>query len=148
VANAAASLGLDIRVVEHAESTRTADEAARACGCEVGQIVKSLVFQGAKSGSPYLLLVSGSNRVDEKKVAAILGEALKRPDATFVRDVTGYAIGGIPPLGHASKLPVYIDEDLLRYEVIWAAAGTPNAVFAVAPAKLCEATGAEPIRVV
>jgi prolyl-tRNA editing enzyme YbaK/EbsC (Cys-tRNA(Pro) deacylase) len=148
VQDAARAAGLSVTVVEHKESTRTAEEAAAACGCAVGQIVKSLVFRGAASGKPYLLLVSGSNRVNEKGVAAVLGEGLARPDASYVREVTGYAIGGIPPLGHASALGVFIDEDLLRYDVVWAAAGTPRAVFAVSPGALADATRATVIRVV
>ncbi len=144
---AAAALGLSVEVHEMTQSTRTAEEAAAACGVSVGQIVKSLVFAGADSGRPYLLLVSGSNRVNEKGVAASLGEKLKRPDADTVRELTGYAVGGIPPLGHRTPLPTFMDEDLLPYEVVWAAAGTPTAVFAIDPARLREATGARVISV-
>jgi prolyl-tRNA editing enzyme YbaK/EbsC (Cys-tRNA(Pro) deacylase) len=123
-------------------TTRTAADAAAACGCTVGQIIKSLIFKGSSTGSPYLLLVSGTNRVDEEAVAKRLGESVMRPDAAFVRDATGYAIGGVPPFGHQSRLVPYLDRDLLQYETVWAAAGTPNAVFAVDPAKLREAVGA------
>lgn len=144
---AAEALGLAVEVRIMPDSTRTAVEAAAACGCTVGQIVKSLVFKGKSSGKPILLLVSGANRVDEKGVAAVLGEALTRPDADFVRAATGFAIGGIPPLGHAAPVDTWIDEDLLLYLTVWAAAGTPNAVFAVDPAKLREAVGARPLRV-
>jgi prolyl-tRNA editing enzyme YbaK/EbsC (Cys-tRNA(Pro) deacylase) len=140
--------GLASEVRHMTQSTRTAEEAAAACGCGVGQIVKSLVFRGARSGTPYLLLVSGSNRVDEKGVAARIGEPLKRPDAKYVRDMTGFAIGGIPPLGHDRPLATYLDEALLAYDVVWAAAGTPDAVFPVAPADLAKATGATVIPVV
>jgi prolyl-tRNA editing enzyme YbaK/EbsC (Cys-tRNA(Pro) deacylase) len=139
---AGAALGLDIAVREMAQPTRTAEEAASACGVTIGQIVKSLVFLGADSGKPYLLLVSGANRVNEKGVATHLGEKLKRPDAETVRALTGFAIGGIPPFGHDTKLATYMDRDLMRYEVIWAAAGTPKAVFRTAPGKLQEAAGA------
>jgi len=142
VQDAATALGLHIKVRQMAESTRTAQEAAAACGVTVGQIVKSLVFSGATSGKPYLLLVSGSNRVNEKDVAQHLGEKLKRPDADAVRALTGYVIGGIPPFGHAIALATYMDRDLLQYDVIWAAAGTPKAVFRTEPAKLQAATGA------
>ena len=142
VQDAAAALGLDIAVREMAMPTRTAEDAAAACGVTVGQIVKSLVFMGATSGKPYLLLVSGTNRVNEKGVARHLGEKLKRPNADAVRALTGFAIGGIPPFGHASALATYMDRDLLAYDVIWAAAGTPNAVFRTEPAKLRDATGA------
>jgi prolyl-tRNA editing enzyme YbaK/EbsC (Cys-tRNA(Pro) deacylase) len=142
VHDAATALGLDIAVLEMPDSTRTAEKAAAAVGVTVGQIVKSLVFMGATSGKPYLLLVSGTNRVNEAGVAAHLGEELKRPDADAVRALTGYAIGGIPPFGHDTPLATYIDRDLLAYEVIWAAAGTPKAVFRTEPAKLRDATGA------
>ncbi len=147
VQDAAVALGLDVPVREMEQPTRTAEEAAAACGVTVGQIIKSLVFLGADSGKPYLLLVSGSNRVNEKGVAAHLGEKLKRPDAEFVRNLTGYAIGGIPPFGHASPLTTYVDADLLQYDVVWAAAGTPRAVFAVEPSRLRDATGATVIGV-
>jgi len=147
VQDAARARALDIAVREMAESTRTAEEAAAACGVTVGQIVKSLVFLGRESGRPYLLLVSGANRVNEKDVARHLGEKLKRPDADAVRALTGYAIGGIPPFGHDTAMATYMDVDLMQYDVIWAAAGTPKAVFAVAPEKLREAAGAVVIEV-
>ncbi|GIL02137.1 MAG: cys-tRNA(pro)/cys-tRNA(cys) deacylase [Alphaproteobacteria bacterium] len=147
VADAAARLGLaiDIRLME--QSTRTAEEAAAACRATVGQIVKSLVFAGATSKRPVLLLVSGANRVDEKRVAATIGDRIVRPDAEFVRRVTGFAIGGIPPFGHAEPLATWMDEDLMRHDTVYAAAGAPNAIFAVAPAELQRATGAKPITV-
>lgn len=145
--DAASALGLDVEVHELAESSRTAEEAAAACGCAVGQIVKSLVFKGADSERPILLLVSGANRVDQKGVAKQIGEALVRPDAQFVRDVTGYAIGGIPPLGHKQALTTYIDEELLDHDTIWAAAGTPNSVFPTTGAALREAASAKVIGV-
>jgi len=142
VQDAGAALGLDIAVREMDASTRTAEEAAAACGVTVGQIVKSLVFLGATSGKPYLFLVSGDNRVNEKGVAAHLGEKVKRPDADAVRALTGFAIGGIPPFAHDTPLATYLDRDLLRYDVIWAAAGTPKAVFRTEPGKLRDATNA------
>jgi prolyl-tRNA editing enzyme YbaK/EbsC (Cys-tRNA(Pro) deacylase) len=147
VQDSARALGLDIVVREMAATTRTAEEAAAACGVTVGQIVKSLVFTGADSGKLYLLLVSGVNRVDEKGVARHLGEKLKRPDAEAVRAATGFAIGGIPPFGHDTKLATFMDADLMQYDVVWAAAGTPKAVFPVAPQRLCDATGAVVIEV-
>jgi prolyl-tRNA editing enzyme YbaK/EbsC (Cys-tRNA(Pro) deacylase) len=147
VQDAAAALGLDVTVREMAQPTRTAEEAASACGVTVGQIVKSLVFLGETTGTPYLLLVSGSNRVNEKSVAAHLGEKLKRPDADAVRALTGYAIGGIPPFGHATPLATYMDRDLLSYDVIWAAAGTPKTVFRTQPARLRDVTQAVVIEV-
>ena len=146
VAEAAAALGLDIRVVELPDSARTAEEAAAACGCAVAEIVKSLVFRGATSGKPVLLLVAGSNRVDEAVVAGPIGEALERMPGKEVREATGFAIGGIPPFGHATPLAVFIDEDLLAHDRVWAAAGTPHAVFAEAPRARAEAVGARVIR--
>jgi len=123
------SLGYNYIVIEHAESTRTAQEAADRAGCELGQIVKSLIFRGKESGKPILILTSGANRVDEKRLRGYAGEAISRPDADFVRAVTGYAIGGVPPIGHIQPMETYIDEDFLQYPTIWAAAGTPNAIF-------------------
>jgi len=134
--------GLDCQVRHMPQATRSADEAAAACGCSVGQIVKSLVFRGAASGRPYLLLVSGANRVDQEGVAQVIGEALRRTDANDVRDITGFAIGGIPPLGHKTPLTTYMDAALLAYALVWAAAGTPDAVFPVAPERLAAAAGA------
>lgn len=144
---AADALGLEIAVLELTQSTRTAQEAAAAAGCDVAQIVKSLIFQGDETGAAYLLLVSGANRVNEKAVSADVGEKLVRPDAQFVRDVTGFAIGGIPPFAHAERLATFIDQDLLAHPQVWAAAGTPNALFCVAPDALVEATGAKVIAV-
>lgn len=142
----AVELGLAIRVMEMPASTRTAEEAAAACGCAVGEIVKSLVFQGAVTGRPYLLLVAGCNRVDEAAMGAIVGEALERMPGKAVRTVTGFAIGGIPPFGHASALEVFLDADLLGHERVWAAAGTPHAVFAVDSQALAAAVGARVVR--
>ena len=123
------SLGYNYTVIEHAESTRTAQEAAERAGCELGQIVKSLIFCGKTSGKSILVLTSGANRVDENHISAYAGESIRRADADFVRAVTGFAIGGVPPIGHAEKMETYLDEDFLQYQVIWAAAGTPNAIF-------------------
>lgn len=123
------SLGYNYTVIEHAESTRTAQEAADRVGCQLGQIVKSLIFRGKTSGKPILVLTSGASRVDEKRISEYAGESIGRADADFVRIVTGFAIGGVPPIGHNEKMETYLDEDFLQYQVIWAAAGTPNAVF-------------------
>ena len=123
------SLGYNFTVIEHAESTRTAQEAADRAGCELGQIVKSLIFKGKQSGKPILVLTSGANRVDEKRIREYAGEGIGKADADFVRAVTGFAIGGVPPLGHIQKMETYIDEDFLQYQTIWAAAGTLNAIF-------------------
>lgn len=147
VQDSADHLGLDISVREMPESTRTAQEAADACGCLIGQIVKSLIFQGADTAKAYLLLVSGANRVDQAKMATEIGEALTRPEADFVRTVTGYAIGGVPPFGHAETLETFIDTDLLNHNQVWAAAGTPKCLFSVSPQALQHAIGARIISV-
>ena len=147
VAGAARAKGLDIAIHVLSQSSRTAEEAAQACGTTVGRIVKSLVFAGKDTGRPVLLLVSGDNRVKEGLVGRTVGEKIVRPDADFVRDKTGFAIGGIPPLGHAEPLATFIDEDLLQYETVWAAAGTPISVFEARPADLVQACGATVIAV-
>jgi prolyl-tRNA editing enzyme YbaK/EbsC (Cys-tRNA(Pro) deacylase) len=147
VADAARRLGLSPRIVTMTDSTRTAEQAAAACGCEVGQIVKSLVFRGAASGTPYLLLVSGKNRVNEQNAAKVIGEALARPDAAYVRATTGYAIGGIPPFGHDVAIKTFIDADLLRFADVWTAAGTPHCVMRLDPKDLQARTEAQVISV-
>jgi len=123
------ALGFEYKVIEHTESTRTAQEAADRVGCELGQIVKSLIFKGKESGKPILVLTSGANRVNENCISGYAGEPISRADADFVRAVTGFAIGGVPPIGHLLIMDTYLDEDFLQYETIWAAAGTPNAIF-------------------
>lgn len=143
VQQALQALGMTLQVVELPDSTRTAIEAAQAVGCQVGQIVKSLVFKTKRSQRALLVIASGSNRVDEKLIEARIGEPLGKADAEFVRQQTGFAIGGVPPLGHASPLLTFIDQDLLQYERVWAAAGTPHAVFALNPADLARMTGGE-----
>jgi prolyl-tRNA editing enzyme YbaK/EbsC (Cys-tRNA(Pro) deacylase) len=140
VAAAAQALGLDVELKEFPEGTRTAEDAARAIGVEVGQIVKSLVF--ALDDSLVMALVSGRNRLDEARLATALGgTTVGRADAEGVRTATGFAIGGVPPFGHPALLPTAIDEDLLGYDEVWAAAGTPRDVFALAPADLVRLTG-------
>lgn len=123
--------GLDFQVQELPASTRTAQDAAHAVGCTLGQIVKSLVFRNAQTGEPLVVLASGPNRVDEKKLANILGGPVEMADAAHVRETTGYSIGGVPPFGHKNQCRLVVDEDLLQYEEVWAAAGTPNAVFKI-----------------
>ena len=140
-------LGYAYAVIEHAESTRTAQEAADRAGCELGQIVKSLIFKGKDSHKPILVLTSGANRVDEKRITEYAGEHLVRADADFVRAVTVFAIGGVPPIGHAQKMETYLDEDFLHYPTIWAAAGTPNAIFELKTDDLQTMTGGRVARV-
>jgi Cys-tRNA(Pro) deacylase len=140
VQDALHALGFDLTVIEHAESTRTAQEAAERVGVTLGQIVKSLIFKGKTSNKPILVLTSGANRVDEKRIKAYAGEKIMRADADFVREVTGYAIGGVPPIAHLQQMETYLDEDLMQYDLIWAAAGTPNAVFELTPDDLQKMT--------
>ncbi|MCA9865317.1 MAG: YbaK/EbsC family protein [Anaerolineales bacterium] len=140
VADAATKLGLTINIVTFEHSTRTAVEAAQAVGCDVGQIVKSLVF--TVKDEPVIALVSGANQLDTRKLAALFGvgrKQVERATAETVRSATGFAIGGVPPFGHATSTSIYIDKDLTQYDVIWAAAGTPNAVFAITPTALVRA---------
>ncbi len=136
-------LGLRLQVVELPGSTRTALEAAQAVGCQVGQIVKSLVFKSKHTGRPILVLASGQNRVDEKRIAALIAEPLGKADADFVRQHTGFVIGGVPPVGHLEKLVTFIDQDLLEFDELWAAAGTPHAVFRLKPAELVQMTAGQ-----
>jgi prolyl-tRNA editing enzyme YbaK/EbsC (Cys-tRNA(Pro) deacylase) len=139
--------GYDYRVQELPNSTRTAAEAAEAIGCQVDQIVKSLIFRARQSGKAVLVATSGSNRVNEKGLAARLGEPIERASPDFVRQQTGYAIGGVPPLGHANRTLTFVDEDLLHYERIYAAAGTPFAIFGLTPADLVKMTGGEVVNI-
>ena len=140
-------LGYNYTIIEHAESTRTAQEAAERAGCELGQIVKSLIFKGKVSGKPILVLTSGANRVDEKRISGYASEAISRADADFVRTVTGFAIGGVPPIGHIQKMETWLDEDFLQYKTIWAAAGTPNAIFELATDDLKKMTDGKVVQV-
>jgi prolyl-tRNA editing enzyme YbaK/EbsC (Cys-tRNA(Pro) deacylase) len=139
--------GFPCKVIEFVDSTRTSAEAAERVGVGLGQIVKSLIFKGQSSGKPVLVLTSGANRVDEARIGTYAGEPIGRADAEFVRAVTGFAIGGVPPVGHAQPMETYLDEDLLQYEVIWAAAGTPNAVFELTPAMLAAMSGGKVVPV-
>ncbi|MEM7226708.1 MAG: YbaK/EbsC family protein [Pseudomonadota bacterium] len=139
--------GLGFEVREFSESTRSAADAAAAIGCQVGQIAKSLVFRGGDSDRPLLVIASGPNRVDLAKVAALVGEPAGRADADFVRARTGFSIGGVPPLGHDESPVTLIDRDLTDFEEIWAAAGTPNAVFRLAPGDLARITGGQVVDV-
>jgi len=138
-----AERGLAVGVVEFDQPTRTSAEAAAAIGCSVAEIAKSIVFRGKASGQAIMVVASGDNRVCERKVSALVGEKLGRADADFVRAATGYAIGGVAPLGHAQPLRLLIDTDLQRFETIWAAGGTPYSVFPLPPEKLRELTGAD-----
>lgn len=139
--------GFELQVVELPNSTRTANEAAQAVGCDVGQIVKSLIFKTKRSGRAVLVIASGANRVNEGVIEALVNEPLGKADADFVRQHTGYAIGGVPPVGLAEPLPTYIDADLLQYTEVWAAAGTPNAVFRLTPTDLVQMTGGKVVKI-
>jgi prolyl-tRNA editing enzyme YbaK/EbsC (Cys-tRNA(Pro) deacylase) len=147
VQDALAERGFELEVVELPDSTRTAEEAARAVGCRVEQIVKSLVFVTRPGGRAVLVVASGRHRVDLAKLAAVVGEEVDRPDADFVRERTGFAIGGVPPLGHASPLVTVVDEALLGLDELWAAAGHPKAVFRLTPAQLVAMTGGKVARI-
>jgi len=147
VQDALRALGFEHQVQESAQATRTAAEAARAMKCDVGQIAKSLVFRTDTTGRAILVVTSGANTVNEWRIGVLLKETLEKAPPTFVREHAGYAVGGIPPLGHAKPMETFIDEDLLRHETIWAAAGTPNALFRMPPADLVTMTGGRVIRV-
>jgi prolyl-tRNA editing enzyme YbaK/EbsC (Cys-tRNA(Pro) deacylase) len=133
--------GVGITVKQFPAGTRTAVDAANAIGCEVGQIVKSLVFVAA--GRPVVALVSGANRLDERRLAAVAGAPVAKADAVMARDATGYSIGGVPPFGYATDIPVFMDRDLLGHGVVWAAAGRPDSVFEISPQQLVELSHAE-----
>jgi prolyl-tRNA editing enzyme YbaK/EbsC (Cys-tRNA(Pro) deacylase) len=140
-------LGSASIVIEFNESTRTAQDAADRVGCQLGQIVKSMIFKGQTSNKCILVLTSGMNRVDEKKVGQYAGEKIGRADPDYVRIMTGYSIGGVPPVGHASALETYIDHDLLQFPRVWAAAGTPYAVFEVSTSDLVNMTHGKIIQI-
>lgn len=135
------ALGFSYQVIELPQTTRSAAEAAQAIGCRVEQIAKSLIFKGKHSQRPILIIASGPNRVNEARMSAYLSEPIERADADFVRQRTGFVIGGVPPVGHLEPLATFIDEDLLQYDEIWAAAGHPHAVFRLTPADLVKMTG-------
>ena len=140
--------GLECEVIELAASTRTAYDAATSIGCQIGQIVKSLLFYTKETQQPVLVLASGINRVSEEVIQKYVGEKIVKADADFTRAITGFAIGGIPPLGHKTPIAyVYIDEDLLQYETLWAAAGTPYAVFKLPSKKIQPVTGGKIVSV-
>ena len=145
VRQALGSMGLAVKVTEFSESTRTAAEAAAAVGTAVGQIAKSLVFM--VGDEPVLVLASGANRVDVEKMNRLLGRKIRRANAETVRRITGFSIGGVPPVGHSTRLKTIADEDLLNVPVVYAAAGTPNAVFAISPRDLVRITGAEVVNI-
>jgi len=139
--------GLDCQIRELPESTRTAQEAAEAVGCQLGQIVKSLVFSTITDRQPILVMTSGTNRVDEAKLEDNVGEEIQFASPDFVREKTGFAIGGVAPFGHQGEITTYIDQDLLDYSEIWAAAGSPRAVFRLTPGQLLSSTGGKVIQV-
>lgn len=147
VQQALAAAGIATQIVELPDSARTAADAAAAIGCGVEQIAKSLVFRCKGSGQPVLVIASGIKRVDEGLVAACLGEDITKADADFVRNATGFAIGGIPPLGHTAPLRTLFDESLLKLDLVWAAAGTPHTVFSVEPGRLLHVTGGDVVTV-
>lgn len=137
VQQALAEKGLVFEVIELSSSTRTANDAASSIGCDVAQIMKSLLFHTAKTNQPVLVLASGANRVNEKIIEQWVGEKIIKADANFTREITGFAIGGVPPIGHKQAIThIFIDEDLLQHNILWAAAGTPNAVFSLSSSEI------------
>ncbi len=140
-------LGVASAVQEMPESTRTAAEAAAALRCDVAQIVKSLVFRSVVTDEPLLVLASGADRVDESRLAEVVGQQVEQATGKFVRARTGYAIGGVPPVGHTRPLATYLDEHLLGHALVWAAAGTPRAVFSIEPTDLIRITSAKVVAV-
>ena len=147
VQSALVALGLAAEVVELPDSTRTAKEAAQALNCEVAHIAKSLIFEGAASHQAILVVASGTNRVDEKLLASLAGEPIKRASPEFVREKTGFAIGGVAPVGHTQKPKTFLDQDLQKYPILWAAAGTPHAVFKTSAEELRRICQAEFVKV-
>lgn len=140
--------GLECKVIELPNSTRTAQDAASSIGCDIAQIVKSLIFKTKDTNKPVLVLASGPNRVNEKIIESYINEKIIKADADFTREITGFAIGGIPPIGHKQKIDfIFIDEDLLKFESIWAAAGTPNAVFNLQSNDLLALTDGKPVTI-
>lgn len=134
------ALGYDFEVIEFESTTRTSADAAAAAGCTLGQIAKTLVFRAKTSDKPIIVITSGINRVDEKRVKQIIDEKIGRADAEFVREHTSFAIGGVPAVGFPQPIQILIDEDLMQYDEIWSAAGTPNAIYNLSPQQLVEMT--------
>jgi prolyl-tRNA editing enzyme YbaK/EbsC (Cys-tRNA(Pro) deacylase) len=140
-------IGLSLDVIELPASTRTSQEAAQAIGCQVGQIAKSIIFKSQTNNRPIMVIASGPNRVNEGTIGDLVGETIGKADADFVRQHTGFVIGGVPPLAHTEQLETFIDQDLLQYPEIWAAAGTPHAVFRLTPGDLLRMTPGKVIKV-
>src|SRR5215470_6438501 len=130
------SVGVDALVIEMPTTTRTAKEAAQVIGCSVAQIAKSIIFRTAQSGRPVLVIASGANRVNEHRMSELIGEQIEKATPEFVRESTGFGIGGVPPVGHCNPVETWIDRDLLQFDIIWAAAGTPFSVFSIRPNQL------------
>ena len=147
VQDALKALGFPNQVLELQSTTRTSADAAQAVGCRVEQIAKSIVLRAKQTDKPILVIASGPNRVNEKRIEEFISESLGKANADFVRKHTGFAIGGVPPIGHLEKLEIFIDEDLLKYEEIWAAAGSPHAVFKLTPSALVQMTGGRVISI-
>ncbi|WP_268623630.1 YbaK/EbsC family protein [Paenibacillus alvei] len=142
-----AARGLPNQVVELPDSTRTAQEAANTIGCEISQIAKSIIFRRKAADLPLLIVASGTNRVNERAISYLLNDKIGKADADFVREHTGYVIGGVPPFAHKESIETLIDEELMKYEVIWAAAGHPKAVFQLTPEQLVELTNGKVVSI-
>ncbi len=131
---------LSINIKEFPNSTKTSSDAAKVIGCNISQIAKSIIFRGVKTNNPYLVIASGSKRINEKKIEEIVKEKIEKANAEFVKKETGFGIGGVAPFGHIKKIQTFIDKDLFKYKEIWAAAGTSNSVFKINPKKLLKIT--------
>jgi prolyl-tRNA editing enzyme YbaK/EbsC (Cys-tRNA(Pro) deacylase) len=145
VQDALAAAGVESHVIELSVAARTSQQAADALGIDVGQIAKSLIFRAVDSGRAVLVIAAGDRRVDEAKIAARLGEAIERAKPEFVREYSGFAIGGVAPLGHAKAMTTFIDTSLRRFDVVWAAGGTPHCVFPITPDELVRVSGGDEI---
>lgn len=141
------NMGFSFDIIEFNQSTKTAQDAANALNCQIGQIVKSLVFKCINCGKPIIFLVSGSNKLDDKKVSETIGKKIEKANADFVKIYTGFSIGGVPPIGYEMNIEIYMDKDLLNFDEVWAAAGTPNSVFKINSKTLLEITKAKIISV-
>lgn len=139
--------GFPIEIKELNDSTRTSSDAAKALGCNISQIAKSIIFKGTKTEKPYLVIASGSNRVNEEKIEKFVNEKIEKADANFVKDKTGFGIGGVPPFGHIKKIQTFIDKDLLKHKEIWTSAGTSNSVFKLTPEQLIKITNGKIINI-
>ena len=140
--------GIEVKVVQFTETTRTSQDAAKVIGCELAQIAKTIIFKGKNTHTPICVIASGQNRINEKKIQEYLGEPIEKATPDFVLEKTGFVIGGVPPIGHSQPLTIFIDKDLQNYESLWTAAGNPHAVFKLTPQELLEITQGKVVSIV